>query len=275
VRRKAVEMKNKLVVIIALCIVIPSVALSATDDANANDQIRVSRSPISGSENPRSTIHSTSPDVRTSEQQEKPEDYEGAMMAITQRFSATLAAVAEAVQQGKISSEQGKEMSAEQYQLTQMQFELLSLWREIEREDLARIPDAPAKPAPTQDSEIVTVALPFSSLQLNPSLSEYLSLTPSQVTAIQKVMVLERQSRQPLMTQLRVTREKLHAIGSDRINGKEIKSLAQAEAALLAKLIVANARTQSKIYRILSPDQQKKLGDLERTQGSSAAIEGQ
>jgi Spy/CpxP family protein refolding chaperone len=275
VRRKAVEMKNKLVVIIALCIVIPSAALSATDDANANDQIRVSRPPISDSENPRSTIHSTSPDVRTSEQQEKPEDYEGAMMAITQRFSATLAAVAEAVQQGKISSEQGKEMSAEQYQLTQMQFELLSLWREIEQPDLARIPDAPAKPALTQDSEIVTVALPFSALQLNPSLSEYLSLTPSQVTAIQKVMVLERQSRQPLMTQLRITREKLLAIGSDRMNEKEIKSLAQAEAALLAKLIVANARMQSKIYRILSPDQQQKLGDLERTQGSSAAIEGQ
>jgi LTXXQ motif family protein len=268
-------MKNKLVVIIAVCIVIPSVALAATDDAKANDQIRVSRLPISDSESPSSTIHSTSPDVRTSEQQETPEDYEGAMRAITQKFSATLAAIAEAVQQGKISSEQAKEMSAEQYQLTQMQFELLSLWREIAQEDVARITDAPAKPAPTQDSEIVMVALPFSSLQLNPSLSEYLSLTPSQIAAIQQVMVLERQSLQPLMTQLRVTREKLLAIGSDRMNDKEIKSLAQAEAVLLAKLIVANARMHSKIYRLLSPDQQKKLGDLERTQGSSAAIESQ
>ena len=268
-------MKNKRVVILALCIVIPSVALSATDNAKANDQIRLSRSPISDSENPTSTIPSTSPDVRTSEQQEKPDDYEGAMMAITQKFSATLAAIAEAVQQGKISSEQGKEMSAEQYQLTQMQFELLSLWREIEQEDAARIPDVPAKPAPTQDSEIVMVALPFSSLQLNPSLSEYLSLTPSQVAAVQQVMVLERQSLQPLMAQLRLTREKLLAIGSDRMNEKDIKSLAQAEAALLARLIVANARMQTNIYRILTPDQQKKLGDLERAQGSPATIEGQ
>ena len=266
-------MKNKLVVIVGLCIIIPSVALSATDDAKANGQIRVSRSPISDSENPSSTIHSTSPTVTTSEQQEKSENYEGAMIAITQRFSATLAAIGEAVQQGKISSKQGKEVSAEQYQLTQMQFELLSLWREIEQEDVERIPDAPAKPAPTQDSEIVMVALPFSSLQLNPSLAQYLSLTPSQVASIQQVMVLERRSLQPLMTQMRNTREKLLALGSDRVNEKEIKSLAQAEAALLAKLIVANARMQSKIYRILSPDQQKKLGDLERTQGSSDAIE--
>jgi Spy/CpxP family protein refolding chaperone len=267
-------MKNKLVVIIALCIVIPSVALSATDDAKANDQIRVSRSPISDSEKSSSTIHSTSSDVRTSEQ-EKPEDYEGAMTAITQRFSATLATIAEAVQQGKISSEQGREMSAEQYQLTQMQFELLSLWRELEQADMARIPDAPANSAPTQDSEIVMVALPFSSLQLNSSLTEYLSLTPSQIAAIQQVMVVERESLQPLMTQMRITREKLLATSGDRTNEKEVKNLAHAEAALLAKLIVANARMQSKIYRILSPDQQKKLGDLERTQGSSAAIESQ
>jgi hypothetical protein len=268
-------MKNKLVVIIALCIVTPSAALSATDDAKANDQIRVSRLPISESENATSTIHSISPDVRTSQQQEEPENYEGAMIAITQRFSATLAAIAEAVQQGKISSEQGKEMSAVQYQLTHMQVELLSLWREIDQEDMARIPDAAAKPAASQDSEIVMVALPFSSFQLNPSLSEYLSLTPSQVVAIQQVMVLERQSLQPLMTRLRITREKLLAIGSDRINEKEIKNLAQAEAALLARLIVANARMQSKIYRTLSPKQQKKLGDLERAQGSSAAIQSQ
>jgi Spy/CpxP family protein refolding chaperone len=268
-------MKNKLVVIIALCIVMPSAVLSATEDAKANDQIRISRSPVSDSENPSSTIHSTGSDVGASEQQEKPEDYEGAMVAITQRFSATLAAIAEAVQQGKISSEQGKEMSAEQYQLTHMQLELLSLWREIEQVDVARIPDAPAKPAPTQDSEIVMVALPFSSLHLNPSLSEYLSLTPAQVAAIQQVMALERQSLQPLMTQMRITREKLLATNGDRMNEKEVKSLAQAEAALLAKLIVANARMQSEIYRLLSPDQQKKLSDLERSQGASAAKESQ
>src|ERR1700733_2368934 len=268
-------MKHKLVVIMALCILIPSVALSATGDAKANDPIRVSGSPISDSENPSPTIHSTSPDGSTSEQQEKPEDYEGAMMAITQRFSATLAAIADAVQQGKISSQQGKEMSAEQYQLTQMQFELLSLWREIEQEDVGRITDAPAKPASTQDSEIVMVALPFSSLQLNSSLSAFPTLTPSQVAAIEQVMVRERQSQQPLMTQLRITREKLLATSGDRMDEKEVKSLAQAEAALLARLIVANARMQSKIYSVLTPDQQKKLSDLERTQGSSAAKESQ
>jgi Spy/CpxP family protein refolding chaperone len=268
-------MKNLLVVIIGLCVVVFSGALSAADDAKSHYRSGVSQSPISDSESPNSTIHLTHSDGRTSQQQEKTEDYGGAMIAITQRFSATLAAIAEAVKQGKISSEQGKEMSAEQYQLTQMQFQLLSLWHEIEQEDLARIPEAPANPTPAQDGEIVMVALPFSSLQLNPSLAEYLSLTPSQVAAIQQVMSRERHSLQPLMTQMRITRAKLLAIGGDRMNEKEIKSLAQAESTLLSRLIVANARMQSKIYRVLTPDQLKKLSDLERNQKSPAVKESE
>ena len=53
------------------------------------------------------------------------------------------------------------------------------------------------------------------------------------------------------------------------MNAKEVKSLAEAQAALMAKLIIANARMQSKIYSLLNPDQRKKLSDLERTQRSA------
>jgi hypothetical protein len=159
-------------------------------------------------------------------------------------------------------------MSAEQYQLTHMQFELLSLWRGIEEQDLARIPDVEAKPDSTQENEVVMVALPFSPFQLNPSLATYLSLTPSQVEAIQRVIMWEQHSLEPLMTQLRTTRERLLAIGSEHLNAKQVKALANTEASLRARLIVANARMQSKIFSILSAEQQKKLSDLERTQGA-------
>jgi hypothetical protein len=77
-------------------------------------------------------------------------------------------------------------MSAEQYQVTRMQFELLSLWRGIEDQDSARIPDVEAKSDSMQDSAVVMVALPFSSLQLNPSLATYLSLTSSQLKLFSK-----------------------------------------------------------------------------------------
>jgi Spy/CpxP family protein refolding chaperone len=190
------------------------------------------------------------------------------MIALTQKFSATLATIAEAVKRGEVSSEQAREMSAEQYQVTHMQFELLSLWRGIEERDSARILDDEAKPDSTQQSEVVMVALPFSSLHLNRSLTTYLSLTSSQVEAIQEVMMREQQSLEPLMTALRTAREKLRAIDSEHVNEKRVKALADTEASLLARLIVANARMQSRINKILSPEQQRKLSDLERTQGT-------
>jgi Spy/CpxP family protein refolding chaperone len=190
------------------------------------------------------------------------------MLGITQKFSANLAAIAEAVTQGQLGSEQAKEMGIQQYQLALMQFELISLWRGIEEQDSARIPDIEAKPDATQESGVVLVALPFSSLQLNPSLATYLGLTYSQVEAIQHVMMREQHSLEPLMTELRTTREKLLAIGSEPVNEKELKALADTEASVLAKLIVANARMQSKIDKILSSDQRKKLSDLERTQSA-------
>jgi Spy/CpxP family protein refolding chaperone len=81
-------------------------------------------------------------------------------------------------------------------------------------------------------------------------------------------MTGEQHSLEPLMTQLRVTREKLLAIAGEPINEKQVKALADTEASLLGRLIVTNARMQSKIYKILSPGQQKKLSDLERTQST-------
>jgi len=52
------------------------------------------------------------------------------------------------------------------------------------------------------------------------------------------------------------------------VNEKQVKALADTEGSLLDKLIIANARMQSQIYKILRPEQQKKLSDLERTQGA-------
>jgi hypothetical protein len=68
-------------------------------------------------------------------------------------------------------------------------------------------------------------------------------------------MMWEQYSLEPLMTQLRTTRERLLAIGSEHLNAKQVKALADTEASLLARLIVANARMQAKILNILSAEQ--------------------
>jgi hypothetical protein len=242
-------------------------ALAAGDDSETNVRTRSRQLLVTPAEQSPSTNVPPSAAVVQADPKQALLDYDSLMVAITQKFSATLTAIGEAVARGELSSEQAVEMSAEQYQLTQMQFELLSLWREIGEKDSARIPDDQATPDPGQENEIVVVALPFSSLQLNPSLVEYLNLSQSQVEAIQQLMLQEQQNLEPVMTELRTTRAKLLAVSSEHINEKEVKGLADREANVLAKLIVANARMQSKIYKLLSPDQQRKLTDLKRAQG--------
>ena len=160
-------------------------------------------------------------------------------------------------------------MSAEQYQLSQMQFELVSLWRGIQERELAKAPDVQATLDPTHENEIVVVSLPFSSFQLNPSLAEYLNLTDSQISDIQQAMEQEKENLEPVMAELRFVRDKLIAIASKHLSEKEVKAPARREATLLGKLIVANARMQSHIYKVLTPDQQKKLHDLEQTPGAA------
>jgi LTXXQ motif family protein len=244
-------------------------ALAAGDDSETNAGARNGQLPVTPAEQSPSIDVPPSPAVVPADPKQALPDYDSLMVAITQKFSATLITIGEAVARGELSSDQAVEMSAEQYQLTQMQFELLSLWRQIGEKDSARISDDQSTSDPGQKNEIVVVALPFSSLQLNPSLVDYLNLSESQVEAIQQLMLQEQQNLEPLMTELRTTRAKLLAVSSEHINEKEVKGPADKEANVLAKLIVANARMQSKIYKLLNPDQQKKLNDLERTQGAA------
>src|SRR5882724_8078368 len=270
-KKGSLKMKTKLFCsLLLLAATVAPGALAAAEETERTSHIGREQSLVPPAEDPAITTVPTGRTVEANDpKQNNPKQvlqgYDSLMIVLTQKFSATLATIAEAVKRGEVSSEQAREMSAEQYQLTHMQFELLSLWRGIEEQDLARIQEVEAKPDSTQGNEVVVVALPFSSFQLNPSLATYLSLTPSQVEAIQRVMMWEQHSLEPLMTQLRNTRERLLAIGSEHLNTKQIKALADTEASLLARLIVANARMQSKIFNILSAEQQKKLSDLERT----------
>ncbi len=261
-------MKTKMFLSLLLLAAVVPGALAAVDEAETKAHSRRDSVVVIPVEDPAVTNVPTNTAIVPNDPKQVLQDYDSLMIALTQKFSATLATIADAAKRGDLSSEQAREMSAEQYQLTHMQFELLSLWRGIEEQDLARIPDVEAKLDSMQGNEVVMVALPFSSFQLNPSLPTYLSLTPSQVEAIQRVMMWEKHSLEPLMTQLRNTRERLLAIGTEHLNAKQVKALADTEASLLARLIVANARMQSKIFNILSAEQQKKLSDLERTQGA-------
>ena len=258
-------MKAKLILIIILMTVIP--VLSSAQAKSGND-----RAPT----NPPAAADSLLPDpcpavVPAGPGPAGPEDalqdYQTAMVVITQNFTANLAGITEAVQEGKMSSEEGKTSTAEQYLIAKMQFQLLSAWRQMDKQDQDKVPapDDKSETSPADDNQIVLVELPFSSFELTEGVAEHLGLTQSQKEAIQQVMGRERHNMEPLFAQLRSVREKLLALDVQHSNKKEIKTLADEQAALLARFIVANARMQSEIYKLLTPEQQRKLDNLKRS----------
>ena len=255
-------MKAKLIIFIILMTVIPVLS-------SAQTKPRDDRSPTK----PTSTSDSILPDPGPLGPEDASQDYQTVMVAITQNFTANLKGITEAVQEGKMSSEEGKTSTAEQYLIAKMQFQLLSAWREMDKQDQAKVaaPEDKSEASPSDDNQIVLVELPFSSFELTEGVAEHLGLTQSQKEAIQQLLGRERHNMEPLFARLRSVREKLLALDVQHSNKKEIKTLADEQAALLAKFIVANARIQSDIHKLLTPEQQRKLDDLKRS-GASGAV---
>src|SRR5215469_9520321 len=126
---RQLKMKNKLIVILFPFITITT-ALLASDPAKHTDvQSMVAQLPVASVATQSLTAEPTSPPAAQSDKKQTLQDYDAAMILINERFSASLAAIGEAIQQGNVSGEQGREVSAEQYQMAHMQFELLSLRR--------------------------------------------------------------------------------------------------------------------------------------------------
>lgn len=259
-------MRAKLILVAILVTGIPVLASAQTKSGGDGAPTNRAGEPDTDVPDPDFTHLASPPDASPAPEQVLRE-YEAAMVVITQNFSARLAGITEAVQQGTMSREEAKNTSSEQYLLTQMQLQLLSAWRQMEEQDQAKVaaPDDKKETSLSDNDEIVLVELPFSSFQLTPAVAERLSLTESQKDAIQQVMTRERHQMGPLMAQSRSIREKLLGFDPQQSNKKQIKTLADAQAALLAKFIVANTLMQSEIYKLLTSEQRRKLDDLKRT----------
>ena len=270
-------MRTQLIaVIVILLAVVPM--LAAQENPKENDgQVTPAQAPAATGDRTALEDVMATPEAPPRGPKDVLDDYEAEMGAITQRFSATLLVVANAVQKGELTSEQGQKITAEQYQTAQMQFELLAAWRAMLEHDLASVPESasnthPAEetnPVKDKENEIVMVALPFSSFELNSSVAQYLNLSDSQIEGIQRVMTRERRNLQPLMSQLNATRQQLLTADPEHTSEKQLKSLADRQAGLLAKLIVANGRMQSKIYKLLTLEQQRKVNDLKQSNEST------
>ena len=175
-------------------------------------------------------------------------DYELEVASIAAQLSIDPGVISNAVGTGQITREQGEYVVGERYQV-------------------ARTPAVPTDPTPSSTGDLVLIAMPFSSLQLSPSLVEYLGATPTQAKAIQKLMDRERHTTEPLMAELRTISAELGvAIQQSRNNENEgtAQRLAVKQARLLKQLMSANSRLQRRINDVLDPQQRRKLDSFRR-----------
>jgi hypothetical protein len=195
-------------------------------------------------------------------------DYELAMVSIAERLSMDLAVISNAVGTGQITREQREFASGARYQVAIMQFQLFSALHTMLAEDIARTPAVPIELTPSHGGETVLVAMTFSSLQLNPSLVEYLGLNATQGRFIQGLMDQERPKTEVLMLELRTVSAELGvAIRQSQNNDNEgaAQKLAVTQARLFEQLMRANLRLQRRIDEVLDPQQRKKLDAFKRT----------
>ena|ERR1035438_6029063 len=193
-------------------------------------------------------------------------DYEAEMANITSQMSHELGGICEAMAKGQIPREQGEYLAREQYQIATMQFQLLSALHAILEQSVAQTSVPQTNDNPSPPGQALVLALPFSSLQLNSSLAQYLELTPEQMSAITQVMSRERPYVAPLMAELDAARQKLAmATRNAHPDQKQISSLALTQARLLTKLVAENADLQAKISRLLNSEQRRKIDRLRQS----------
>jgi hypothetical protein len=130
-------MKAKVILSLILMTVIPVLSSAQTKSGTDSAPTNTAAAPDALGAQPSST-NVPSPPASPAPAQVL-QEYEAEMVAITQNFSAKLAGITEAVQQGQMSSEEAKNTSSDQYLLAEMQLQLLSAWRQMEEQDLAKV----------------------------------------------------------------------------------------------------------------------------------------
>lgn len=193
-------------------------------------------------------------------------DYEAEMEAVSRRLTGELAAISRAAERGEMTGKQAEKISRERYQVATMQVQLLIARHASPEREIVRTRQMVQKnPNSEREDGSAVVALPFSSLKLNPTLTQYLRLAPSQARAIEQVLSNERRTLEPIIAELKATSQKLFfANQQGPNNGEDVHALATCQATILSQLMVANSRIQAKIYAILDGGQRKKLDRLKQ-----------
>jgi hypothetical protein len=152
---------------------------------------------------------------------------------------------------------------SEPYASGLMRFQLLSAGHQM-LDDPLQEETGPVSEVQVSGDTLV-VSPPDSSLDVATAIVNYLDLTPLQIAAIQAQIAVQRGQVQSLMEQLTTNRRELIATTlKGQFDIHRVRKLAAQQARILEPLVVANARLQTEIYKLLTVEQQRKLDEMRK-----------
>ena len=190
-----------------------------------------------------------------------PEQLEAVLGAMT----AELGEIAQAAREGKIRRAQAEYLSLERYYVAMTRFQFLRTLYQEPPQGSQTGSYAQANTAPRIPGASVMVPSRTCSLDLPEQLVNYLELSPGQVEAIQAQVTDQCKQVQPLLERLEECRRTEISL---KLNGKfdaqASQALATEQSGIIRQLIVANSQLETKLYSMLTSEQQRKIDGLLR-----------
>ena len=200
-----------------------------------------------------------------------PQSYPEQLESVLAAMSAELGEIAQAVREGKITRSQGEYLSLERYYvaLTRFQFLRTLYQNPVEGNQTQSYSQADT---PLQMSGNTVMISP---LTCSPDIPEqivgYLALKPVQIEAIQAQVIDECKQVQPLLDRLEKSRRNLISLKlSGKTDANQVQALASEQSRVIQQLIVENSQLETKLYGMLTSEQQRKVDGLLRATLDSA-----
>ena len=199
--------------------------------------------------------------------QSYPEQLESVLAAM----SAELGEIAQAVREGKITRSEGEYLSLERYYVALTRFQFLrTLYQNPMEGNQAQ--SHRQENTPLQMSGTVIISPLTCSPEIPEQIVGYLELKPVQIKAIQAQIVDECKQVQPLLDRLEKSRRNLISLKlSGKTDANEVQALAAEQSRVIQQLIVENSQLETKLYGMLTSEQQRKVDGLLRATLNSAA----
>jgi Spy/CpxP family protein refolding chaperone len=180
-------------------------------------------------------------------------------------MSAELGEIAQAAREGKISHDQAEYLTLERYYVALTRFQLLRMLYQPPQESNSPQIYSQGNTSPQVSRSALVIPPVVCSPDIPNQLIDYLQLTPREIQALQAQVSEECSQVQPFVDRLEKSRRKLMSMKLDgKADDNEVQAAAAEQSQIIKQVIVMNSQLETKLYSMLTTEQQQRVDELLR-----------